>query len=109
MTENSERTSQESDNYVTSFETGIMAREGEWVGVCIKFAMYDHRTRLTHWPRRSFTLLMWSLAGYCKQLGSNAFMLRAKADPSLVENLAERHPYHTLLTEVVDSSAQLSQ
>ena len=41
---------------------------------------------------------MRSLAGYCKQLGSNAFMLRAKADPSLVENLAERHPYHTLLT-----------
>ena len=109
MTANSERTSQESDNYVTSFETGIMARKGEWVGICIKFAMYDHRTKLTHWPPKAFALLMKSLAGYCNHLGSNAFMLRAKADPSLVENLAERHPYHTLLTEVVDSSAQLSQ
>ncbi len=100
MTENSERTSQESDNYVTSFETGIMARKGEWVGICIKFAMYDHRTKLTHWPPKAYALLMRSLAGYCNHLGSNAFMLRAKADPSLVENLPARHPYHTLLTEV---------
>ncbi len=100
MTENSERTSQESDNYVTSFETGIMARNGEWVGICIMFAMYDRRTKLTHWPPKAFALLMKSLAGYCNHLGSNAFMLRAKADPSLVENLPARHPYHTLLTEV---------
>ncbi|HRL52730.1 MAG TPA: hypothetical protein PK805_00665 [Acidovorax temperans] len=100
MTENSERTSQESDNYVMSFETGIMAREGEWVGICIKFATYDHRTKLTHWPPLAYALLMRSMADYCNHLGSNAFMLRAKADPSLVESLPAMHPYHTLLTEI---------
>ena len=95
-----EQRSPDADNPVSSFEVGIMTLQGTWVGICIKFAMYDHRTKLTHWPPQAYALLMRSLAAYCNHLGSNAFMLRAKADPSLVESLPAMHPYHTLLTEI---------
>lgn len=94
-----EQRSPAADNPVSSFEAGIMTAQGAWVGVCIKFALYDHQTKLTHWSRSAFALLMSGLQEYCNHLGANAFMFRAKADPSLVEGLPARHPYHTILSE----------
>jgi len=97
---NVEQRSPELDNPVSSFEVGIMTVKGAWVGICIKFSMYDHKTKVTHWSPRAYGLLIKALEEYYEHLGASAFMFRAKADPSLVDSLPARHPYHTLLTEV---------
>ena len=76
-----------------------MTKKGTWIGICIKFALYDRTTKTTHWSVRDFDAFMKALEQYINALGSNAFMLRASADPALVKDLAERHPYNTLLSE----------
>ncbi|MBS0483485.1 MAG: hypothetical protein JSR96_15360 [Proteobacteria bacterium] len=99
MVVNAEPHSPDEHNPVASFETGITTLKGDWVGICIKFSMYDRSTQLTHWSPRAFGLLMRALNEYGEHLGANAMMLRAHAEPSLVQDLPQRHPYHTLLTE----------
>jgi len=94
-----EQRSPELDNPVSSFEVGIMTVKDAWVGICIKFSMYDHKTKVTHWSPRAYRLLIKALEEYCEHLGASAFIFRAKADPSLVASLPARHPYHTLLNE----------
>lgn len=94
-----EQRSPDVDNPVSSFEVGIMTVRGSWVGICIKFSMYDKATKITHWSPHAYRLLIEALDQYHQHLGANAFMFRAKADPSLVASLPARHPYHTLLTE----------
>lgn len=88
------------DNPVSSFEVGIMTLQGTWVGICIKFSMYDRATKITHWSPRAYRLLVEALEEYCEHLGADALIFRAKADAALVASLPARHPYHTLLTEV---------
>lgn len=95
-----EQRNPEVDNPVSSFEVGIVTKQGVWVGICIKFSMYDKTTKLTHWSPHAFGLLMTSLTEYCNYLGENAFYFRAESDPSLLDGLMPRHPYHTLLSEV---------
>lgn len=90
----------DTDNPVASFEAGIVTVNGAWVGICIKFAMYDKTTKLTHWSLRAYEGMMEALQKYGMELGAGAFMFRAHNDPSLTENLPPRHPYHTLLNEV---------
>jgi hypothetical protein len=87
------------DNPVSSFETGLITLQGAWIGLCIKFAMFDRSTRLTHWSPKASHALIAGLTEYCNNLGSQAFMFRANADPSLTEGLNPRHPFHTLLSE----------
>jgi hypothetical protein len=94
-----EQRSPDVDNPVSSFEVGIMTVNGTWVGICIKFSMYDRATKITHWSPRAYRFLIEALEQYYEHLGANAFMFRAKDDPSLVASLPARHPYHTLLTE----------
>ena len=91
--------SPETDNPVSSFESGIIALNGRWIGVCLKLAMYDRSEKLMHWTPTTFRNLMSSLETYANTLGQNAFMLRADAQPELVADLPARHPYHTLLGE----------
>lgn len=98
-TTHAEQRKPETDNPVSSFEVGIMTVKGTWVGICIKFSMYDQTTKVTHWSPHAYGLLIKALDDYYQHLGANAFMFRAKADPSLVASLPARHPYHTLLTE----------
>jgi hypothetical protein len=86
--------------FVSSFETGIITLKGEWVGVCIKLAMFDRSEKIMHWQAAPFRALMASLVEFGQYLGPNSFMRRAEADSSLAENLDPRHPWHTLLTEV---------
>jgi len=88
------------DNPVSSFETGIITLRGAWIGVCIKFAMFDKSTRITHWSPKAYHALVAGLTEYCNDLGPQAFMFRAHSDPSLTEGLDPRHPFHTLLSEV---------
>lgn len=87
------------DNPVTSFEVGIVTLRQEWVGICIKFAMYDRSHKVTHWSPEAFHKLMGALDEYHKDLGSRAFMFRAAANPALVADLPPRHPYHTIINE----------
>lgn len=89
----------EDDNLVSSFEVGIMTVKGSWVGICIKFSMHDRTAKITHWAPSAYRSLIEALQEYYQYLGPNAFMFRAAADPSLVADLPERHPYHTLITE----------
>lgn len=99
MSTQAEKHSPEMDNPVSSFASGIMTLKGSWVGICIKFSMYDRKTKVMHWSPRAYKLLFQALNKYFQQLGKNAFMFRAEADPALVAGLPARHPYHTLLTE----------
>ena len=77
-----EQRSPDADNPVSSFEVGIMTVRGSWVGICIKFSMYDKATKITHWSPHAYSLLIEALDQYYQHLGANAFMFRAKADPS---------------------------
>lgn len=86
-------------NPVSSFEVGLLTRKGVWAGTCIKFAMYDRTTKITHWSLRAFGNLLKALEAYGQHLGTNAFMFRAHSDPALAKSIPPRHPYHTLLTE----------
>lgn len=94
-----EQSSPAADNPVASFEAGIITLKRAWIGVCIKFAMQDRSTLLTHWSPRAFKALVDALQGYFETLGMNAFMIRANNDPTLVAQLPPRHPYNTLLSD----------
>lgn len=76
-----------------------MTAKGAWVGICIKFALYDRTSTTTHWSPSAFDALTQGLEHYINHLGSSAFMFRAKVNPALVQDLPERHPYNTLLSE----------
>jgi hypothetical protein len=84
---------------VSSFESGIITSKGDWVGVCLKLSMFDRSEKIMHWPMDRFVDLMTSLETYANSLGNNAFMIQAQANPKIVENISDRHPYHTLLSE----------
>lgn len=86
-------------NLVSSYEVGLISYKKNYMGMCIKFAMYDKTTKLMHWTPQAVKALIDALTEYVNFIGFNAFMFRAKADPTLVADLPERHPYHTVLSE----------
>ncbi len=49
------------DNPVASFGVGIVTMREDWVGICIKFAMYDRTHKLTHWSPEAFHKLIGAL------------------------------------------------
>lgn len=89
-----------SKNPVASFESGIITKSGNPVGMCIKFRLFDGAEILLHWPMQQFGILLKALVEYIEQGRHSNFMFRVKDDPSLVSDLPPRHPYHTLLSEV---------
>lgn len=82
---------------VRSFEVGVLSVRGVYVGACIRFSRFGAPEVTTHWPAAQLSRLMHRLHMYIEEIGSSAFMLRAKHDPSLVEGLAADHPYHTVM------------
>nr|WP_317623840.1 hypothetical protein [Acidovorax sp. SUPP3334]BDH38349.1 hypothetical protein AVHM3334_23120 [Acidovorax sp. SUPP3334] len=62
--------------------------------------MYDRTTKITHWSPTAYKRLVEGLNEYYSLIGANAFMFKAADNPSLVETLPERHPYHTVMNEI---------
>ncbi|MGY8573500.1 hypothetical protein L0936_19490 [Paracidovorax citrulli] len=98
MTDTEQR-SPDSENPVASFEVGIITVEGKWVGICIKFSMFDHSTRITHWSSPAYRRLIDGLNEYYGLIGAQALMFKAADNPELVKTLPPRHPYHTVVNE----------
>lgn len=90
---------------VSSFETGIVVQNGLWLGICVKLAMYDGTEKLMHWMGQEARSLEAGLSEYASTIGYNSLMFRAKNDPSIEAGLPERHPFHTLLSEIPKLSA----
>lgn len=92
-------------NPVSSFEVGIIGVSGSPVGMCIKFRYFDGSEALSHWPTPLLARLMQALLEYIETGRHFKFMFKATDDPTLVQKLPARHPYHTLNDEKPDLSS----
>jgi len=93
-------------NPASSFEAGLISANGVPFGMCIKFRMFDGSDVLQHYPMYQFNYLMQELRGYINEGRHTGFMFRAGENPSLVESLDPRHPYHTITTEIPNLSQE---
>lgn len=93
------------ENPVASFEAGIVTVKGEPVGICVKFRYFDGTGALSHWPTKQLAHLIRGLLEYGESGRHDQFMFKASANPQIVDSLPPRHPYHTLLNERPELSA----
>lgn len=89
----------ELNRQIVSFEVGIATLKGRWVAMCIKFALADGATVMTHWRPLVLEQLTTTLLAFAETIGLNSLVFRAKSDPSIASGLPTAHPYHALLSQ----------
>lgn len=86
-------------NLVTSFDVRVKLPLVADILFYIKFSHYDLSHTITQWRHVSANALMIALREYAVSRGEQSLMFQVECDPSLIDRLPRRHPFHTLNSE----------
>ncbi|MFM0229876.1 hypothetical protein [Paraburkholderia sediminicola] len=100
------RKANDEPDLVSSFKTAFIGTPGAIANLCIKYAMYNGTSRLSHWQAEQFWALYQCIEHYSGVHYYGSDLQRVSDNPEFAARLPNRHPVRTMISERPDLTEQ---